>query len=1009
MRPLAGVFMNIEDLTFAMEDRLDAFSSSGDPALLQEPEAQQLADRLYYAVDWLSFLSEGAQSARAFNVAMLLATFHWHRYQHSEAREDAKRSAFLYRVVSQVAPQHVPEVLLDLYVEAGYRVGSLSSTELAVYTQRGINRLKEAETKGDPQLLDDAVEWCLLAARANPRKDVLWAESLITLGNALTRRYEFTGNSNSLDRAHVAIVKAAEAIPEDDPCRLKLQSAFGHTAIRIFQRTGDLEMLDLAIRALREAAYKAPAYEPHRGAFLTNLSTALSHQYHHIGRLESANEALEARTEAVRITPRDHPDLPSRMINLASALESHPGDLPSEDDRHDTAVTLLRDALSLTPEGHPERAGCLSLLSGTLRARFTRTGDPRDLTDSVKNGRLAIEGVAASHYQRPDLLSDFARSLTAYADHFSAPDALTEAVEALQEADTLLPEEHPDRSQNLTALGLALRKRFTSHGDTADRDRAAEALRKASAVPSAPARVRARAAAAAGDLSADAQDFVSATESFALALEQLELTAWRGLEREDRERLIAQFPDLVTRASASAVRAGQPKRAVELLEQGRGILIAQVLETRTDHRALLAQVPELADRLSQVLDELDRLPDRPAGTNTFGVQDRRRVNEQRAALARQREELLAEIRALPGLARFLRAPSFDTLRAAAARGPIVLLSASRYGSSALLLTEAGVRVVPLAVDDGQLAERVTDFTHAIGPEESPLKARMTVVETLSWLWETVAEPVLAALQYTGPIGPGEHRPHLWWCPTGLFTSLPVHAAGRHLPPGGGATVLDRAISSYTPTLRALLHAREHHLHPTGPLGGGLIVSMPSTPGCADLPAAGQEARALRQRHMDSAFLTGPAATAPAVLDALTRCSWAHFACHGAQDLAQPSRGSLILHDGPLMLRDIVKLRLPHAEFAFLSACETSRGGIVLADEAISFATTLQLAGFRDVIGTLWSIDDTLAPEVAGLLYENLSDRTSRDPAVALHAALRAVRARRPLAVMNWAAYVHVGS
>ncbi|MHC3390927.1 CHAT domain-containing protein [Streptomyces lavendulocolor] len=1054
--------MNTEDLSFAMEDRLHAYSSGGDPALLREPEAQRLAERLYYAVDWLSPAGGPAEGARAFNVAVLLGTFHWYRFEHDGTRADAERAALLFRLVHQVAPHCVPEVLLEAYARQGYvrhgdaEGGGLDATELAAQTALAVNLLKKAEVSGDVRLLDDAVELCLLSARANPRQDVVCAEALVTLGNVLTRRYEYTGAVDSLDRAFVVTVKGGQLVPEGHPYRLAFCSGLGHTAIRRFQRTGDLDTLDLAIRALREAAYTAPDDHPHRAAFLTNLSSALSHHHRHTHRAEAADEALTAQLEAVRITPPDHPDLPSRLVNLAAAWSSHPGPLPTgggteagaetdagaeteagadaEAERQDVVVALLRKALSLVGDGHPDRPGCLHLLAATLQDRFSRRRDIEDLRDAVEAARSAVEAAGDGDYQRPGLLRGLARSLRLYASHCAAPGALTEAVDALRAAEALLPEDHPERTVTLADLGFTLVDRARATGSADDREAALRALGDASQVVSAPADARARAAAAAGHLAVGTRDFSGALDHFALALEQLELTAWRGLERDDRERLIAQYPSLVTDAAAVALLAGRPERAVELLEQGRGILLAQSLEGRTAHSDLRARAPELADRLGRVLDELDDLSDgphgataagaagpagtpgaagRPGGSGTPGasaVERRLHAGERRVALARTREEILAEIRALPGLARFLRAPAFDDLRAAAARGPVVLLVPSLYGCFALLLTGGGLRVLPLALDDRELEERTLALTGDLSPGQSPVRARRTVADTLSWLWDTVTGPVLSALGRTEPLAPGAAGPRLWWCPAGLFTLLPLHAAGRALPDGAGDTVPDRVVSSYTPTLRALLHARERHAAAAGghAQARGLIVSMPSTPGMPDLPAAGVEAATLHRRYPDAEFLTGGAATAAAVLDALTRCSWVHFACHGAQDLARPSRGALLLHDGALTLRAVSALRPAHARFAFLSACETHRGGIVLADEAITLTGALQLAGFRDVIGTLWSIDDTFAAVAAGLVHEHLARQDAPDPATALHAALRTLRERYPRAVLSWAPYVHVG-
>ncbi|CAM5605549.1 CHAT domain-containing protein [Streptomyces canarius] len=56
-------------------------------------------------------------------------------------------------------------------------------------------------------------------------------------------------------------------------------------------------------------------------------------------------------------------------------------------------------------------------------------------------------------------------------------------------------------------------------------------------------------------------------------------------------------------------------------------------------------------------------------------------------------------------------------------------------------------------------------------------------------------------------------PRLWSCAAGVIATLPLHAAGYRDPddvePGHAAeTVMDRAVSSYTATLRALLRAHD---------------------------------------------------------------------------------------------------------------------------------------------------------------------------------------------------------
>lgn len=159
---------------------------------------------------------------------------------------------------------------------------------------------------------------------------------------------------------------------------------------------------------------------------------------------------------------------------------------------------------------------------------------------------------------------------------------------------------------------------------------------------------------------------------------------------------------------------------------------------------------------------------------------------------------------------------------------------------------------------------------------------------------------------------------------------------------------------------------------------------------------------------------GPQATTEAVERALADCPpWAHFACHGVQNVSDPSAGRLLLHDGQLSIGRISRLHLDRVELAFLSACETFRGGAELADEAITLATAFQLAGYRHVIGTLWTISDQLAPDVADHVYEALTQPDSLginagNAAMAVDSAVLALRQKHPSAPWLSAAYAHIG-
>lgn len=242
-----------------------------------------------------------------------------------------------------------------------------------------------------------------------------------------------------------------------------------------------------------------------------------------------------------------------------------------------------------------------------------------------------------------------------------------------------------------------------------------------------------------------------------------------------------------------------------------------------------------------------------------------------------------------------------------------------------------------------------------------------VVEILRELWNIVVGPVARRLQWrVGGAPPGSR---IWWCPMGRASRLPLHAAGPYAP--GQPNLPDLFISSYTPTLGALIRARETRLrNPSGPSSYPtlLIIGQPETPNQIPLPNVSKELDVIRTQVPDATILEGDVATSEAVLDAISSHDWVHLACHGHHVPEDPFQSHFSMYDGNVSLRDIIRKNLPNAQLAFLSACHSAKVSETLPDEALHPAAGMLFAGYQSVIGTMWAFDDGVGSKVADKFY-----------------------------------------
>jgi hypothetical protein len=213
--------------------------------------------------------------------------------------------------------------------------------------------------------------------------------------------------------------------------------------------------------------------------------------------------------------------------------------------------------------------------------------------------------VPADHPVRAVLLANLTAVLWARYTVDERPDDLRRAVEWGREALAATPVEHPNRALCALNFARAMRSRFEDAADPHDLREAVDALRNAANLRSAPARTRMAAAQELGELAASVGDDVVSAAGYAAAVQLLPQVAWRGVDRRTREQQPAAASGVAADAGALAIRCREPRRAVELLEEGRSVLWMQTLQLRDDLAELAAARPDLAAHLQRVRVVLD--------------------------------------------------------------------------------------------------------------------------------------------------------------------------------------------------------------------------------------------------------------------------------------------------------------------------------------------------------------------------------------------------------------------
>ena len=476
------------------------------------------------------------------------------------------------------------------------------------------------------------------------------------------------------------------------------------------------------------------------------------------------------------------------------------------------------------------------------------------------------------------------------------------------------------------------------------------------------------------------------------------------------------------------VDQGQLEQAIETLERGRALLWSEMRHFRTSIDQILDADPELGHKFDTLNRNLDDLTKSIAPTHKLNmddaVADDFRAGDQfgcflrrQRGLLKERDELISQIRTLPGFDRFMTFPLFDTLRSAASSGPIIIVNHSKHRSDILILLHNASPSLITTPDDfynraNALKDKLASASRVKEGLDSP-EYEKALATVLAKLYELVGKPVIDRLrQLQVP-----YYSRIWWCPTSVFCSLPLHAMGP-IPPDDGELryFLDLYICSYASSLSALIQFRNRDSSSRSSDRPSVLLVAQTDP---SLPSVGDEIKVV-QTLKDTAVtsLISETATPAAVLDSFKHHRFVHFACHGTLEANKPFAAGFELHGERLTLLNIVRADLPTAEFAFLSACHTAEateGSII--DEGLHLVAAVQYCGFRSVVGTMWAMMDEDGKDLAENFYKALFSDSKRDQgtpyhersAKALRFAVKKLRKMRRITLERWVNFVHYGA
>ncbi|KAM0281388.1 hypothetical protein ACHAO9_010760 [Fusarium lateritium] len=832
---------------------------------------------------------------------------------------------------------------------------------------------------GNLEDLDEAIQILREITAQTDQTSPYLLQRLGNFSTCLSVRYDTRGEINDLEEAIAIVSQAIEATEEGSLERMTHLSNYGNFCGDRYLRTGNMSDLEEAINSLQRVVNRVQDDEVYleRHKCLSNFAIQLSRRYRRIGTVGDLKKAIELGRRACDLTPDDDSQA-KHFSNLAIVLK-HEYFRTDDQAVLDEAIHVQREAVRTAYKNHPDAVASLHNLSALLTTKAEDVDSIGVLEEALDLGRQVVDLTPKDHPNRATYLNTLARQLNIMSSKTGLLHHLQEATQRGKEALDLTEDGHPELANRLVNQGGLYGALFWKTNAPEDLNTAIEHYEAALYTPSVYEVPRICAGKELLQYYAAIPDWRKAYDAVKTAMDLVPKLISQTTNNADKQDTLTQVYGLSSDAAAIALSADKGAfAALRFLEQGRGMLASSVEKTRSETLDLEREHPELAERFKY----LQSLAN-PTGLTVDSIDSKispqniksSAHNSEMGALE-ELDVLIDKIRQTPDFEDFLSTPSDAKIQSAASNGPIIVINTSEFRCDAILVESDQTRFIALPRLTVKDIRSNTQQGHTASPR------------ILEWLWDTIAEPVLDALGIFQPASK-ERLPRIWWIPTGVLSIYPLHAAGRHFK-GSSETVIDRAVSSYSSSIKAIIRSRGRatlRAVPSG-LDRAVLVSMDTTPGSSSLPSAGREVKLLRDICKSKGFETvEPRPIKEDVVSRLPHCKIFHFAGHGSTNGLDASQSSLLLEDwqkDPLTVSTLLDIDIQQYSpfLAYLSACGTGQiAHEKYLDESIHLISAFQLAGFRHVIGTLWEVGDEISVDIAKTVYESVQRGDQADESI----------------------------